>query len=31
MSETSQEGLLLNQEIQSVIPVSLGATEAQGG
>lgn len=31
MSETGQEGLLLNQEIQSVIPVSLGATEAQGG
>ena len=31
MSETGQEGLLLNQEMPSVIPVSLGATEAQGG
>lgn len=31
MSEMGQKGLSLNQEMQSVIPVSLGATEAQGG
>lgn len=31
MSEMGQDGLSLNQEMQSVIPVSLGAAEAQGG